>query len=317
MKRKSQILGALWGAIVGDALGVPVEFTTREERIKDPVEGMQGYGTYNQPAGTWSDDSSMMLCTIEGLLEGGDSETIAELFVKWATESHWTPWGKVFDIGIATRKAINRIRKGIPAVEAGGTQEFDNGNGSLMRILPVGLRYASVDVDHLLAQAFNISSITHRHPRSQLACGIYCIFIGGIMTGCYKAEAYENLRKNVVHIDFQEEYGNQLEFFTRILDSDIGKLPEHQIKSSGYVVDTLEASIWCLLNSSSFEEAVLKAVNLGGDTDTTGIVTGGLAGLVFGWESIPEKWMKQLAKFDEISDLFEKFTDEIIVRSGG
>jgi ADP-ribosyl-[dinitrogen reductase] hydrolase len=289
-----------------------LKFTTREERVLDTVDNMLGYGTYHQPSGTWSDDSSMMLCTIEGLLVGGDPETIGELFVKWAKENHWTPWGKVFDIGVATRKAIHRIRQGVPSVDAGGTQEYDNGNGSLMRILPIGLWFASEDVDQLIEHACNISSITHRHPRSQLACGIYCIFVKELLSCFSKEEAYKNLRKNVVKLDFRKEHETQLEYFSRILNSDIGKLPEHQINSSGYVVDTLEASIWCLLNSSSYEEAVLKAVNLGGDTDTTGIVTGGLAGLVYGQESIPEKWLRRLAKFVEISELFDQFSMDVL-----
>ena len=131
------------------------------------------------------------------------------------------------------------------------------------------------------------------------------------MAGCSKEEAYNNLRRNIAQFNFQEEHQAQLEYFNRILDLDIGKLPEHQIKSSGYVVDTLEASIWCLLNSISFEDAVLKAVNLGGDTDTTGIVTGGLAGLVYGVDSIPEKWVEQLARFEEITELFDHFTTNV------
>ena len=110
---EERILGSLWGAVVGDALGVPVEFQSRAEREKDPVTDMRGYGTFHLPAGSWSDDSSLMLCTIEGLLQGFDTELIGKIFVRWLRESHWTPYGLVFDVGIGTSQAIRHIEQGV------------------------------------------------------------------------------------------------------------------------------------------------------------------------------------------------------------
>jgi len=137
------MLGGLWGAVVGDALGVPVEFRSREELRQDPVQDMRGYGTYNQPAGTWSDDSSLLLCTAESLLDGFDTRHLASLFVRWLHQAHWTPWEEVFDVGGTTHRAINNLSKGAEPEEAGLTDENSNGNGSLMRILPIALHYFS------------------------------------------------------------------------------------------------------------------------------------------------------------------------------
>ena len=107
LSAKDKISGGLWGAVVGDALGVPVEFQSRERLRRDPVRYMHGYGTYNQPAGTWSDDSSMMLCTVESLLDGFDTKHLGDMFVRWLNDAHWTPWEEVFDIGGTTRRKLS------------------------------------------------------------------------------------------------------------------------------------------------------------------------------------------------------------------
>ena len=127
----------LLGLAVGDALGVPAEFKSRETLKKNPVTEMTGYGTHNQPPGTWSDDSSLAFCLAESLCEGYNLKDIADRFIKWHDEAYWTPYGEVFDVGIATRKAIQRLKEGIDPGQAGGNTEYDNGNGSLMRIMPL------------------------------------------------------------------------------------------------------------------------------------------------------------------------------------
>lgn len=147
MSQRDRILGALWGAIVGDALGVPVEFQHRGTLQAAPVLGMRGFGSHNQPPGTWSDDSSMTLCTIESLLETGfDTDDMGRRFVDWYNAERWTPWGKVFDIGMTTRSALLAVARGTKAELAGGITESSNGNGSLMRILPVALHGVHVPV---------------------------------------------------------------------------------------------------------------------------------------------------------------------------
>jgi ADP-ribosyl-[dinitrogen reductase] hydrolase len=316
MLRTERILGGLWGAVIGDALGVPVEFTDRKEREKDPVTDMRGYGTWNQRPGTWSDDSSLLLCTAESLVNGFDTNDMGSRFVKFWKEGYWTPYGKVFDIGGTTRKAIARIAAGVEPEMAGVNSEDSNGNGSLMRILPVGLRYADRPSPELLECVHRVSCLTHRHPRSQMACGIYCLMAASLTSGQEPEEAYNRMIDEAKKVYTTPLFSAELPHFERILSSRLKTLPVDQISSDGYVVHTLEASIWCVLTSTSFREAVLNAVNLGGDTDTTGCVTGGLAGIYYGIRDIPTDWIDKLARMTEIRELFERFTGTNKLLSG-
>ena len=308
---KERVLGGLWGAIIGDALGVPVEFIGRSERKKYPVTGMQGYGTFNLPPGSWSDDSSLMLCTAESLLNGLDTDLMGQLFIRWLNDACWTPWGEVFDVGGSTRASIKRMMRGVVPEEAGGIGEGDNGNGSLMRILPVGLYASRFPSSEILQYAHRASSLTHRHIRSQIACGFYCLMVSALLKDDSPDKAYiyavEQARKSYD----KEPYSHEIVHFKRIMEGNIQKLPEEEVQSSGYVIHTLEASIWCVLNSDTFTEAVLKAVNLGDDTDTTGIVTGGLAGVCFGIKAAPEEWINAIARKEDIEKLFKGFIDSL------
>ncbi|WP_026098338.1 ADP-ribosylglycohydrolase family protein [Kamptonema formosum] len=300
MQSGSKVLSALMGVCVGDALGVPVEFSRRADRIKSPVRGMTGYGTYRQPPGTWSDDSSLTLCLAESLCAGFSLEAIAESFCRWFREADWTPHGDVFDIGNATREALYRLERGVPPLEAGGTGEHSNGNGSLMRILPVAFYHKTLDLSSLIQRAHLVSRITHAHQRSQMACGIYISIAACLLEGLAPKPAYLQGVQNVREIYSQPPYAPELANFKRIFSGKLDELPVSEIKSDGYVISTLEASLWCLLNSASYAEAVLKAVNLGGDTDTTGAVTGGLAGIFYGFDRIPQEWVAQIARIDDI-----------------
>ena len=304
----NQIRSALFGLTVGDALGVPVEFTSRAALKRMPVNAMQEFGTHNQPAGTWSDDSSLTFCLAEALSEGFDMGKIAKNFIRWESEGFWTPRGDVFDIGNTTYRAINKLNSGIKPELAGGTTIDSNGNGSLMRILPL-LFYIK---DKPLHERFDltklVSSVTHAHIHSVIACFYYLEFARLLNQPLDKFIVYETLQKefscnlNSLGVDI-----DKLEPLSRLLTSDIFTLNDSKIKSSGYVVDTLEASIWCLLTTDSYETAVLKAVNLGEDTDTTAAVTGGLAGLLYGYRQIPKEWIDDLARKDDIKDLCNRF----------
>ena len=312
MVNRDKIIGGLWGAIVGDALGVPVEFHSRAERKKDPVTGMRGEGTFNLPPGSWSDDSSLMLCTVEGLLDGFSTESIGRLFVRWLKDGYWTPFGYAFDVGYTTAKSIKKVEGGdIEPELAGGTDERDNGNGSLMRILPVGIYYSSSPVSELLNNVHKASSLTHRHPRSQMACGFYCLMAVLLLKGATIPDAYTFAIGQFKKHYTKCPYAYELSHFERILSTAVVSLPERKIKSSGYVIHTLEAALWCLLTTNSFSEAVLKAVNLGEDTDTTGIVTGGLAGIYYGLESVPAEWLDAIVRKEDVSSLFERFCNSV------
>lgn len=304
---RNRIYGGLWGAIIGDALGVPVEFTSRQERRRDPVTGMRGYGTHSQPSGTWSDDSSLLLCTVEALCGEYSPKHLVGLFLAWQEYGYWTPHGAVFDIGGATSTALSRLRHGISPEEAGSVDEHDNGNGSLMRILPVALRYTNTPLAEMLNMAHRISSLTHRHPRSQMACGLYCCMARGLLDGLSPQQAYRFMIEQGQRYYTDAPFHAESPHFTRVMDNAIADLPEAAISSGGYAIHTLEASLWYLLTTCSFESAVLAAINLADDADTTGCVTGGLAGLTYGFPAIQPSWIEALVLREEIGQLFTRF----------
>ncbi|MEH2120445.1 ADP-ribosylglycohydrolase family protein [Nostoc sp.] len=311
MLTAAKTLSGLMGLCVGDALGVPVEFTSRAERVKSPVTTMLGYGTWNQPPGTWSDDSSLSFCLAECLCRGYSLDAIANSFWRWYKEAYWTPRGDVFDIGQTTHTAIMRLKQGILPHQAGGKVENSNGNGSLMRILPMAYCHRNLTLGELLARVHDVSAITHAHARSQMACGIYISIAVALLEGADLQTAYLQALQDIQTIYSVREFLLEKPHFGRVLSGEIAKLPVEEINSGGYVIDTLESSLWCLLNSSSYSEAVLKAINLGGDTDTTAAVTGGLAGIYYGVENIPQKWMNQIARRQDIIYLAERFTKAI------
>jgi ADP-ribosylglycohydrolase len=307
ISQKDRILGGLWGSLVGDALGVPVEFIDRATVQLNPVNSMREFGTHNQPRGTWSDDGAMILCTTDSLLNHEFSVAdMGDRFVRWMNDGLWTANGDVFDIGATTSAALRRIVKGIPADQAGGQSEDNNGNGSLMRILPVVLRF-STDPAALFAEHIEkVSTITHGHARSQMACVFYGLVISRLLLGNEPRVALDSAR-----VEFSGRYERSAEFphFRHILEDNLFSLPEREIFSTGYVLHTLHASLWCLLTTQNFPDCVLKAVNLGGDTDTTGCVAGGLAGVAYGMKSIPADWIHQLARKGDVDCLFHEFVD--------
>ncbi len=309
---KNAIKSAIFGLAIGDALGVPVEFRSRGDIAKNPVTDMRGMGTYNLPAGTFSDDSSMAFCLAEALTGGFDLSVIALNFLRWYSENYWTPRGVVFDIGISTREAILRLRKGVKPTDAGGRGEDSNGNGSLMRILPLLFYTWDKPVEERFAITQQVSQITHGHIRSVIACFYYLEFARGLLLKEDSKSIYARLQTEVpAFLNTQQIPPAETALFNRLLAGNIWEQQEDKIRSSGYVLHTLEASMWCLLTSNSYAEATLKAVNLGEDTDTTGAVTGGLAGLRWGFESIPAEWLVQLAKQEDVEDLCRRLADSL------
>lgn len=297
-KADDRPLALIMGVAVGDALGVPVEF---KKRGTFHVTGMQGYGTHHQPPGTWSDDTSLTLALADGLLpEEVNLEGVARRFTEWYDKAAYTAHGKVFDVGNATAEAIKRLKKGVAPEKAGGSGERDNGNGSLMRIAPLAFYMFGIrSAEERFRIVREVSSITHAHEWSVAACYIYVEMLNKLRMGRKKKAAYTELREDFAHgVPFISKA--TLGKFVRILENDISTLPEEEIRSSGFVIDTLEAAFWCFMTTDNYEDAVLKAVNLGDDTDTTGAVTGALAGLAYGLDSIPQEWRNQLAASDEV-----------------
>lgn len=304
----NKYLAAILGLVVGDALGVPAEFKSRASMKVNPITDMIGFGTHHQPAGTWSDDSSMVVATLEWfseMKETPDYTLLMDKFSNWLMQGDYTPYGETFDCGISTSRAIINYGKGMEPLQCGGKAEWENGNGSLMRILPAALWYGKeLTTDEMTGKEFiyEMSSLTHGHLRSKIGCLIYAKLIADFL---YKQNqdklktVEESMMDCKVYFESvdDEDVSFEKEKYASLWDVEKFKeLDEDSIKSSGYVVDTLEAAIWCFLNTDNYKDCVLKAVNLGDDTDTVGAVAGGLAGIYYGIEAIPEEWINLLPK---------------------
>ncbi len=250
MDRRPTLRDCVYGQAVGDALGVPYEFRARGSFT---CAGMVGHGSHNQPAGTWSDDTSMALATCDSIRELGriDAGDMRRRFERWYRQGAYTVDG-LFDIGGCTAAALCEGR--------GRAGERDNGNGSLMRILPLAFTDATDD------EVRQVSAITHAHPTSTEAC----------------ARMVRVARKLVAGVPVTE------------VTPGLAGLPEDEIRSGGFVRDTERAALWCLATTQTYADCVLKAVNLGDDTDTTAAVAGGLAGIVYGMGAIPAEWVRAL-----------------------
>lgn len=309
---KNKMISVMIGHAVGDALGVPAEFASREEMDANPITDMEGFGTYPYPAGTWSDDTSMSLAALDSLADDKvDWDEIMNNFGKWLEDGEYTPSGEAFDVGRTCLNAIiSYFTKGTMPTESGGADEYSNGNGSLMRIHPFAL-YEYVKGTCDLELIHTASALTHAHERSKMACGIYAFVLWELLKNPQKTSVrlgltramqyYKNYKENRAYYNL---YGNIGLVTMHFEDPDtFKKATRDEIKSSGYVVDTLEAAIWCLMNTSSYKECVLTAVNLGEDTDTVAAIAGGLAGALYGYDAIPQEWRDTLIKRDYIEEM--------------
>lgn len=272
------ITNSIFGAAIGDAMGVPYEFRSRGTfKCTD----MTGFGTWNKPVGTYSDDTAMTLCTLDAISKGYSKKLLIENFIKWYQHGFWSLDNHTFDIGNTTSAALecHRQKKTVR------NDERTNGNGSLMRVVPLAfwlMNFNKAERKRLIAE---ISSITHPHEFSINAC----IFIVDVAINLINGHSIRNAINNYNHEVLTYDY--------------LSKLKEYDIKSDGFVLNTLQASLWVMVKTNNFKSAILKAVNLGSDTDTTACVVGGLAGIIY---DIPEKWIEKLRGKEEIIKLIEK-----------
>ena len=307
-------IDGILGVITGDALGMPIQFIDREDVKESPLFTMDGFGTYDMPAGTWSDDSSMTLATLASLVEKKkvDFDDIMQRFYQWAAKGKYTPAGISFDQGNTCMEAICNYARDMDYRSCGKTGEWANGNGALMRIMPICL-YAYTQIkkrpksyDKMIEYVHQVSALTHCHLRSIMACGIYFFLVHAILE--YTGTLQEKMQTGISNAKrFYACDSFNLEEWARYKRlenlAEFALLPEEEIKSSGYVVDSLEAAIWSLISTETFEEGLLKAVNLGDDADTVGAIAGGLAGLHYGYQNIPVLWRRTIIKKDEIIGL--------------
>ena len=293
---KQEIENGIYGLTVGDALGVPYEFMTREELRISPCVDMVGFGSHGQARGVFSDDSSMALATMDALSASPDERyrAIMDNFVAWIDEGAFSISG-AFDVGNTCYIAIMNYKGGTPPLSSGEADFYSNGNGSLMRILPASLFYLAKYDGTEMTFIDDVSSLTHAHPVSLAACRIYTDVVKAILLGKRKEEIFP-----IAEIYGQSEYA-------RLRDQRFYTCPESEIKSGGYVVESLEAALWCLYTTDNYKDCVLKAVNLGSDTDTTAAIAGSLAGLYYGKEGIPNAWLQALCGKELIQKIIDGF----------
>lgn len=309
-----KITYALLGLAIGDAVGVPFEFKGRAEMSQYPATDMIGYGTHNQKPGTWSDDSSLTFCLAESLIAGYDLADISAKFIAWRDANYWTAREEVFDIGITTSKAISRLKDYLNTGKVNELKyliydgdEYENGNGSLMRILPLLAYIKGKEIKEQFTYICQVSALTHRHIRAAMCCLIYLRLAEYLYDGHEKGEAYTKVRQEIQAFwevyEFPEE---ERRHFSKVIQSDIRHTDIDDIKTGGYVMESLESACWFLLQKETYEDTILAIINLGHDTDTSAAIVGGLAALYYGIEQIPEYWLISLAKMEDIIDLGER-----------
>ena len=289
--RKERIEGGLIGLLVGDALGVPYEFNPPElipapERIEyDPPLDFQR-AHRGVPPGTWSDDGALALCMLASLLDSDrfDAADFGRRLVRWFNGGYLAVDGRVFDVGLTTAEAIYAIFRGTPPLEAGPRDVDSNGNGALMRVLPLALWHRGTDAE-LVRDAEMQSCLTHGHLRSQVCCALYVLWARRVLEDAVDAwnDAVQTLRGIYANNPAATE-----EMETNVVPQ-MTKPPT----GSGYVVDCLRSARWAA-EQGDYEQAVRSAIRLGHDTDTTACVTGGIVGLRDGVQAIPTRWRDAL-----------------------
>ncbi|WP_278536201.1 ADP-ribosylglycohydrolase family protein [Delftia acidovorans] len=284
--------GALLGLACGDAVGTTLEFQPRGSFA--PLTDMVGGGPFSLPAGKWTDDTSMALCLAESLLHRGGCDPHDQMtrYANWYEWGYWSSTGNCFDIGMATRAAIQHfLATGDPL--AGSPDPDQAGNGSLMRLAPVPMFFGP-DEDLVQRMAELSSRTTHAAPECLQACRLFAVALCRALQGLP--------RQQVLDLGGVLPDGASPRL-REIARGDYRDKPAAQIRGSGYVVDSLEAALWCFARHDSFEGAVLQAANLGDDADTTAAITGQLAGALHGASGIAERWLERLHLGPEITAL--------------
>lgn len=287
----SKIIDSLIGHVLGDAMGTPIEFFNRKNLQENKVKEMLGnIGQHKEPIGSCSDDTAMELATIDSIInkKNIDYDDIMNNFLLWIEQGKYTPTNHAFGVGRACLKAIYNYKKGKPSLECGTNDTQHMSNGSLMRILPIALYSFSkkLSIKDIEILTNNISSLTHNQEAVRLA--------------------YINVKNR--HYNYSD---TAINMYNRLLKQDIRDLKINDINSSGYIVDTLEASFWCLLTNSSYENTIVEAINLGQDTDTIACICGSMAGIIYGMNSFPSRWLDKLQKKEYLLDMFNRFAETI------
>lgn len=296
--RRSRYSGALYGLACGDAVGTTVEFSPRGSF--PPVTDMTGGGPFGLKPGQWTDDTSMALCLAESLLTKGSFDPKDQMgrYNNWWHWGYLSSTGVCFDIGMTVQSALAKFAvSGDPY--SGSTDANAAGNGSLMRLAPVVL-FAFPDEDKAILFAGESSRTTHGAPEAIESCQLLASILCGIISGRPKE-----------HLLADTKFAPHEPKIRALQAGDFLKKEEREIRGNGYCVDSLEAALWCFFSTANFREAILRAVNLGEDADTTGAIVGQLAGSYYGVEDIPAAWIEKLSLREDIgamsNSLYERF----------
>lgn len=311
---KDQVVGGLVGNAVGDALGLPVEFKTRDELKATPVYEMQGFGSHLAPHGTWAINTSMVIILMESIRESGkiNLSDILHKISRWSCFSEYTATAEIVNTNSTIDMAIEKFKKGVSPIECGEAFEFAGDNGALIRILPIAFLCYNYNISGKARYELvrDVTCLTHATEKCVMANMIFVNYACYLLGGYYPIIALQKTQQE----DYRYFSEACVERFYRILKENIAEMPEDEIQSYSDVIDTLEATIWSLVTTRNFEQAVIKAVNLGHDTDTIGALTGGLAGLYYGMQGIPKRWLDKLKRLPELETIAEGFSKaEIII----
>lgn len=306
LKLRGAYRGALLGLAVGDAVGTTLEFSSPGNF--EPITDLVGGGPFNLSPGEWTDDTSMALCLAESIWQIGGFNPVDQMqrYLRWRDEGHLSATGECFDIGVATSRALDDFERWSEPYAA-SIDPKTAGNGSLMRLAPVPMRWRN-DLKLTAHYAELSSKTTHAAPEAVDACRYYAVLIADALNGASKEKVLETTSQRLKI--FEEKALSPA--ITKIAKGSFltGEPPE--IRASGYVVHTLEAALWALSSTDDFRSGLLKVVNLGEDADTTGAVYGQLAGAIYGLEGIPSEWTSKLAMKELIDEYANRLLSETL-----
>lgn len=306
---QEQIRGGLFGLLIGDAVGVPYEFHPAKDLppvdkidMSPPADFLRSHRSV--PIGTWSDDGAQALCLLESLIEcnGMDLDHFAQKMWSWYHDGVWAVDGKIFDVGIQTAASLRAYRSGVAPEKAGFTEPMGQGNGALMRVLPVALWHQGSD-EEMIQDASTQCLITHGHVVNQIACSLYCLWVRAVAQGASMDEGYQSAYRRLQTI--YPRTSLHREELERAFRPDV----ERTTNGGGYVVETIN-SVRLAVRETSYEAVVKKAISLGNDTDTNAAIAGGLYGVKEGFSAIPPQWYKQLRAKELVEKLLTRWFSE-------
>lgn len=300
--KKNKVMGGIFGLIIGDAVGVPYEFYEAEKLPEigkidmiPPKEFEKSYP--DVPYGTYSDDSAQFLCILDSYIQNDsfNIQDIADKISRWLNEGLWAVDNIVFDVGNQTLKAIREFKKGTSPLKSGFIVPNGKGNGSLMRDLGIVLLHKGTEKE-LIKNSHEQSMITHGHICNQICCALYSLIARNLLLGHEFDDSYNMAVKKL-----KEVYKLKSDYLEELEDNIISN---NLIESgTGYVVDCLKSTFKVIRESNSYEETIKKSIALGNDTDTTAAVAGGLAGIIYGYDNIPKRWIKELRGKEKILNI--------------